>query len=446
MFREDVYQRLAVLGIAVPEMLLPKSMVDMHKWAIIACDQFTHDRTFWKKMADFVGNAPSTLNLIFPEVYIGDKEADDRIQAIHQTMNAYIKNEIFETSKQGLIYVERQSATGQRSQGLVAALDLEQYDWRKDTSLPARATEETVPERLPPRMAIRRGAALETSHVLLLIEDEKNRILGGLKQRTLATTPVYKTSLAPEAGTIEGWLLDQESDWTYLAEQLEALAEQAVSRYGAPPFLYAVGDGNHSLASAKAVWEEYKRTRGGATGIMEHPCRYALVEIKNLYDPALRFEPIHRLVLGADMAEITTLLSKLPGFTCRVTGDGEDIVDLVRDRGAAKTRLGLIANTERILIETDAQGLVTHYLQPLLDAFVSEKPIYAVDYIHGREALYETAAGNKEKRGVGILLPPVEKDGLFKTVATGGPLPRKSFSMGEALDKRFYLECRKLFC
>ena len=181
---------------------------------------------------------------------------------------------------------------------------------------------------------------------------------------------------------------------------------------------------------------------------MEHPARYALVEIENLYDPTLKFEPIHRLVLGADMAEITALLAELPGFTCcsiESAETGRELAALVGDSGAAKARLGLIAGARYTLVETDAPGLATGYLQPLLDEFVSGKPKYALDYIHGQEALYKEA-GNPAKRGVGILLPPVKKEGLFRTVATGGPLPRKSFSMGEALDKRFYLECRKLFC
>ncbi|MDR2518175.1 MAG: DUF1015 domain-containing protein [Spirochaetaceae bacterium] len=441
---QDLYQRLASLGAAVPEIMLPKPEVDLCKWAVIACDQFTQDRMYWKKTADFVGNAPSTLNLIFPEVYIGDEGAEARIQNIHQTMDKYIKNGVFRPPKQGLVYVERSAAGKRRGQGLAAAVDLEQYDWKKETPLLIRATEETVPERLPPRMAVRRGAALESSHVLLLIEDEENILLGGLEQRAKIAPPAYKTSLMT-TGEIAGWFLDRETDWAYLAERLEMLAEKAESCYGAPPFLYAVGDGNHSLASAKAVWEEYKASHAGESGLMEHPGRYALVEIENLYDPALRFEPIHRLVSGPGMAEITALLSELPGFTCRPIENGQDLAALVGERKAAKMRLGLISGAEYALVESDAQGLATTHLQPLLDEFVSGTQGYGLDYIHGQEALYKESA-NPSKPGAGILLPPVKKEGLFKTAADGGPLPRKSFSMGEALDKRCYLECRKLFC
>ena len=442
-FMQDLQQRFAALGIAIPEIMLPKSGVDLQKWAVIACDQFTQDRAYWAEVEGFVGEAPSTLNLIFPEIYIGDQGRENRILNIHQAMNTYLSNGIFAAPRQGMVYVERTTSYQRSRRGLVVAADLEQYDWKGDARFLIRTTEGTVAERLPPRMAVRRGAALECSHVLLLIEDEDDVLLPSLGERARADSPVYHTPLA--GGMISGWFLNRETDGAYLAERLEALAQKALGRYGAPPFLYAVGDGNHSLASAKAIWEEYKMLHAGEVGLMDHPSRYALVEIENLYDPGIGFEPIHRLLLGADMAEVLTLLSKLPGFTCRAVQGVEELGVLVGDERAAKTRLGLIGDRAYMLIESDVQGLATDHLQPLLDGFIAGKGRnYSIDYIHGYDALFGRTY-DSEHPGVGMLLPPLKKGGLFKTVATHGPLPRKSFSMGEAQEKRFYLECRKLF-
>jgi hypothetical protein len=260
-----------------------------------------------------------------------------------------------------------------------------------------------------------------------------------------------------DSGHITGWYLDREDDWAYLAEGLEKLARKAQNRYGADnslPFLYAVGDGNHSLAAAKAVWEDYKTARQGTAGIENHPARWALVEIENLYDPGLSFEPIHRVLFGVEPALVLDALSVLPGFSRRPAVDQAGLSRLVGDSGAAKNRLGLITGKEYVFIESDAPGLATDSLQPLLDALINKGagsgPVSSIDYIHGEEELFRVAGASPDasaspQNAVGLLLPPVKKGGLFETVARRGPLPRKSFSMGEAGEKRFYLECRRLF-
>jgi hypothetical protein len=443
---QNLQQQLADLGIAIPEIMLPRKDTNLEKWAVIACDQFTQDRAYWAQIADIVGLAPSTLGLIFPEIYLGDPGRTERIRNIHQTMDSYLATGILSPPKKGLIYLERSTPYHLCRRGLMVAVDLEQYDWKAQTRTLIRSTEGTIAERLPPRMEVRRGAALESPHVILLIDDEADSLLPGLGERAKkAAPPVYQTSL--QGGAVSGWLLDQETTWAYLAEGLEDLAQKAQLGYGSPgeaPFLYAVGDGNHSLASAKAVWEEYKAAHARQPGLMSHPARWALVEVENLYDPGIGFEPIHRLIFGAEMGAVLRLLSRLPGFTSRPVAQPEELSALVREEGAVQSRLGLITGTELILVETEASGLATDYLQPLVDGFIKDSSGTSLDYIHGEADLFKSAQ-HSGSTSVGILLPPVKKSGLFKTIARLGPLPRKSFSMGEAIEKRFYFECRRLF-
>jgi hypothetical protein len=445
----DIHQRLAVLGAAVPEILLPRPDIDLDKWAVIACDQFTQDRNYWEGIRNTLGDAPSTFNLILPEIYLDDNR-DRRIRDIHRTMAAYLEG-VFAPSRRGCVYVERSTPFHPRRRGLVFALDLEQYDW-KDGSRPlARSTEDTVAERLPPRMEVRRGAPLESPHVLLLIDDDEDALLPALGERARGAATAYHAKLRAGSGEVRGWFLKAEEDWTLLAEGLEVLARRAEYRYasGIPgkPFLYAVGDGNHSLASAKGIWEEYKLQHRGEAGLEHHPARWALVELENLYDPGLSFEPIHRLIFGAAAGEMLDCLSALPGFTSRPVADQEELSGLVEIAEAGRNRLGLISGgggPAFTLIETEAPGLVPVSLQPLLDKLLHSRRDCSIDYIHGKDALFRLAL-DPGRTASGILLPPISKNGLFQTIAAGGPLPRKSFSMGEAEEKRFYIECRRLF-
>jgi len=278
-----------------------------------------------------------------------------------------------------------------------------------------------VKERLPSRIEIRRGAPLELPHVLLLIDDEEDKLIPSLGEIAKKKSPLYETSLMMGSGSISGWAVDTEEAWTLLADGLKALADKAgVSSPNEQPFLFAVGDGNHSLATAKAVWDEYKKAHAGEAGLENHPARWALVEVENLYDPGILFEPIHRVVFGVEPPELLKALSGLSDLKC-----------------------GLEASSRVIRIECLSPDIATASLQPLLDRLVKEKG-FSLDYIHGEDEVLRLAA-DSARRAVGLILPPVRKDGLFKTVAQTGPLPRKSFSMGEAEEKRFYLECKRLF-
>jgi hypothetical protein len=460
--RQDLKNRLAALGTAIPEILLPGPETDLQKWAVIACDQFTQDRDFWTRVKETAGAAPSALNLILPEIYLEDGDREERTRRIHETMNSYLGGNVFAPAFRGCVYIERTTPFHPLRRGLVLAVDLDAYDWKAGGRPLVRATEGTVPERLPPRVEIRRRAALETPHILILIDDREDVLIPALGRRAKRAAPLYETSLMTDGGGVSGWVLDTEDDWAALADGLEALARLSPARYGiSDPFLYAMGDGNHSLATAKAVWDEYKAAHSNDTGPASHPARWALVEVENLYDPGITFKPIHRLLFGVTAGETLDILSVLPDFSSRPVSGGEELARLVGDPDAPRSRLGLISGTGCFLAETSAPPVITESLQPLLDAFVRSSGgrrgnrEVSIDYIHGGEELFRLTAGSASaKTGAaasrppvrtGILLPPVKKSGLFESVARSGPLPRKSFSMGEGLEKRYYLECRKLF-
>jgi hypothetical protein len=434
-------ETLSSFGIEIPSVLLPQAG-DLRKWPVIACDQFTQDRDYWEKVISEVDGAPSTLNLIFPEVYLCEPDAVRRIAGIHSAMSAYLKEGVFQEEKKGFIYVERDTPFNKKRRGLIAAIDLERYEWKSGARPLIRCTEGIIEERLPPRMDIRRGAPLEIPHTLLLIDDKECAFLPAAGELAKKNTSVYDTPLLMDSGNISGWFLGTENDMALIAGKLEELYSRRAFGYDrGKPFLFAVGDGNHSLAAAKGVWEEYKASCGSAA--FTHPCRYAMVEIENIYDPAVQFEPIHRLVLGAGFDEIVSILSQLPGFLFRKVNSADELTRLCAlpsARPDAANCFGVASENSYALIETSADGIATVCLQPLLDG-AAPGSNFKIDYIHDEEELLRlSAAGN-----TGILLPTVRKSGLFETITALGPLPRKSFSMGHSCEKRFYLECRRLF-
>ena len=407
----------------------------MRKWPVIACDQFTQDRDYWEKVSIEIDGAPSTLNLIFPEVFLNDGNAESRIADIHSTMIRYLKENVL-NERQGFVYIERDTPYNKKRRGLVAAIDLEKYEWKPAARPLIRCTEGTVEDRLPPRMDIRRGAPMELPHILLLIDDETDSILPAVGEIAKSRPAVYDTSLMMNCGKVTGWFLDSPSSaMTVLTEKLEELCNRSVSRCG-QPFLFAVGDGNHSLAAAKGIWEEFKEKNG----LAEHPCRYALVEIENIYDPAIKFEPIHRVIFGMAFDEAVSLLSTLPNFSHTLVDSFNELAVLCEQQDVAN-RFGIVADGRCALIKTSATGIATACLQPLLDEYLINNKV-EIDYIHDIEEVFRLTEKNKKTSG--ILLPPVKKAGFFDTVARFGPLPRKSFSMGHSGEKRFYLECRKI--
>jgi uncharacterized protein (DUF1015 family) len=433
--------RLDSFGLAIPEILLPRSNIDLRKWAVVACDQHTQDRRYWDEVKYIVGDSPSALNLIFPEVFLEDGGSEERIKNIHTTMQNYLGGGILASPRRTCLYVER-SVDKKKRRGLVICIDLEKYEWRRSETALIRSTEDTVAERLPARMAVRQGAPLELPHILLLIDDKEDSVLPALERRVKQAPSLYDTPLMFNSGSVAGWALDDED---FIADVFAELFKKQTKVDGQPPFLFAVGDGNHSLASAKEVWEEYKQTHPGEKA---PAVRFAMVEIENLYDKGVAFEPIHRIVWKKDRTSdawlplrtlVEDMVSPLSLLDIRSLQSTEELIRLMRE-DTPNNRLGFVGNG-CLLLEFENKGLAIAELQPLLDIF-AKKMNYTIDYIHGDKEVCTLAEANVGS--IGILLPPFRKDGLFETIAKTGSLPRKSFSMGNAEEKRFYLEARKL--
>ena len=455
-------KKLEDFGMKLPEILLP-AKIDLSKWSVIACDQYTQDLDYWKKAEACTAGAPSTLNLILPEVYLNSPDKAERIQKIRKTMKEYLgtaavpealegPSTVFAPTFNGFIYIERKTAFGRMRKGLVAQIDLETYEWKPFSKANIRATEATIVERIPPRKEIRKGAPLELPHIMLLVNDKDDILVGGSGTIAKKNVPLYSGNLMCNGGSITGWGLSGNSDIEAVTNAVAQIAEKNRAPDGST-FLFAVGDGNHSLATAKAVWDEYKEelVSGGAgdAELEACPVRYALVEIVNIYDTGLTFEPIHRVIFNIDTAALIDYLAKELDGTVSELGSAQELDTSVKaswaDFGFAYREGGTGAQ-KYVLLKTNIKELAVARLQPKIDEFLKGAAGTAatteIDYIHGSE---ETLKLGERENAAGILLPPIAKDSFFETINGRGPLPRKSFSMGEADEKRFYLECRRLF-
>ncbi len=451
-------KKLEEYGIRVPEVLLPKN-IDVTSWSVIACDQYTQDLDYWKKAEAAAAGKPSTLNLILPEVYLGAPDKPQRIEKIRETMKSYIaegagsQGSVFAEPQNCMVYLERKTAFGRTRRGLVTQIDLETYEWKPFSTANIRATEATIVERIPPRMEIRRGAPLELPHIMLLVDDKEDLLIGGAGAAVRGKAPLYKGELMCNGGSITGWAVESPDEIERVTEAVSKLADAKRAADGST-FLFAVGDGNHSLATAKAVWDEYKEKllAEGAdeAALNDCPVRYALVEIVNIYDSGLTFEPIHRVIFDCDVESLIKVLAeKLNGSVSQVAGASEleaAVKASHADFGFAYKAGGNGAQ-KYVLLKTEITELAVARLQPEIDSFLksadasgAKKP--EIDYIHGSDEVLKLG---ERDNAVGILLPPIAKDSFFETISGRGPLPRKSFSMGEADEKRFYLECRRLF-
>lgn len=401
------------------EILLPE-LADLRPWAVIACDQFTSQPEYWAETERTAGESPSALRLILPEVYL-DQHAEERIAEIQKTMRAYLRDGLFHAYRDCFVYTERRMESGICRKGIVGMVDLETYDYtgREDASI--RATEETVTERIPPRMAIRRNAPLELPHVLLLCNDAEQRIIEPLQALKAELPLLYDFDLMQHGGHISGWLIEGENA-AALSERLKAYERTERQKHPQARLVYAVGDGNHSLATAKACYEERKRLHP-EIDFRNHPARYALCELNNIHDPDERFEPIHRIVKDCD----TELLLQDMQRTLNVSG------------GIA---VPWISGKKRgtLCLPDEENVLPLSMLQVFLDNWIREHS-GTLDYIHGEKAL---AALSEEADSVGFILPTIKKESLFPGILQGGTLPRKTFSMGKAEEKRYYLEARRI--
>lgn len=409
------------------DILLPKLSPDMmSKWAVVACDQYTSEPEYWKKTAEIVGNAPSALNLILPEVYLEAPDAKSRISDINAAMLKYLSDGIFEEYKDSLILTVRTQADGKVRTGLVGAIDLEKYDYTKGSTSEVRATEATVASRIPPRVEIRRDAALELPHIMILIDDVRKTVIEPLEARLDTLRKVYDFELMQGGGHLAGYVVNGEDAKAVFAA-LDALADKNGfnSRYGLSGeevLLYAMGDGNHSLATAKACYEE-KKASGSADAKL---ARYALAEVVNLHSEALEFEAIHRVIVDVDAADLMTEMTEALGLV----------------KGAEGQCFTVVLNGEetQYTITKESANLTVGSLQNFLDEYLSRNK-GNIDYIHGDDVVKSLC---EAENSIGFLLPSMTKAELFPTVIKDGALPRKTFSMGHAHDKRFYCEARKI--
>ena len=429
---------LGELGVKIPKILLPKCL-DIKTWATIACDQYTQDKGYWQQVYSTVGSKPSTVKITFPEVYLGESGRQQRIQNIKKEMQSYINQGIFSPPEEEFVYLERTTKYGRIRHGLVVAIDLDTYEWKPFSKALIRATEATIVERIPPRMEIRKEAIIETPHIMLLVNDPKHILVEGLGKRVIKNKPLYQGELMMDSGSVKGWAVSNEYDIEYFRASLQKLAEANTERDGSI-FLFAVGDGNHSLATAKATWEDYKKHH---LGVKNCNMKYALIEIVNIYDTGLTFEPIHRVLFDINPELLINFLGeKLEGKVEYLKG----FEDLKNKIDISKSDFGFIykkgGTTQFVFMKTNIKELPISQLQPAIDQFLlSCNKKGSIDFIHGAEELLRLGS---QKGTTAIYLPPIDKDNFFATINGKGPLPRKSFSMGEADEKRFYLECRQI--
>lgn len=438
----------------VPRLLLPRSGIALHQWAVVACDQYTAEPAYWESLHEQIGEAPSTLQLILPEAYLGLAQTPSRIRRIHDTMDRYLSDGVFRVHH-GTVLVERGLAHGVR-RGLMLELDLAHYDYAADSTSLIRPTEGTILQRLAPRIAVRAEATLEVPHVLVLIDDPGCTVIEPLVSALApAPAPLYAGELNGGGGQLRGHAVPAAAQEAALAA-LAALGEPAAfaARHRLPgdcaPILFAVGDGNHSLASAKAIWDQTTAALSNAARA-EHPARHALVEVVNLHDPALVFEPIHRLFFKLPPQTLRAALTEALGEDLRwqPLASAEALRSAVHCSAApgAKAAFGLVTAHDSgdpyLLAEFQDfhPTLVVARLQAAIDALLGGTVEAGVDYIHGDDALLRLAA---QPEHCGLLLPPLDKLGLIRRVALHGPLPRKAFSMGQAHEKRYYVEARRI--
>lgn len=443
---------LAAVALQVPSLLLPREDVPLGTWAVVACDQYTSQPEYWQRVAEACAGKPSTLGLILPEVDLAAPDVGDRIGRINATMAAYLADGVLVEEAPGVMLVERTTHGARVRRGLVVAMDLERYDFRPGAASLIRATEGTILERLPPRMQIRRHALLELPHIMVLIDDPQRTVIEPLFAEVAqqGLPPRYDFELMEGGGHLRGHHLSLPEALDGLAARLARLGtlEQMQAKYGTREqgvFLYAVGDGNHSLATAKAIWEDVKAGRDAAS-VGAHPARHALVELVNVHDAGLVFEPIHRVLFGIDPNTFLATMdayfrNKDPGYS-RTTG-GPELVKRTRQARSGETLITCVTAQGYALLafRTPPHTLAVGTLQAFLDAYLEERSGVSIDYVHG-EAVVRTLGASPGHAG--FFLPPLVKQDLFRTVMCEGALPRKAFSMGDAEEKRFYMEARKI--
>lgn len=410
---EPIEKDLLAVGLQLPTILLPASKIPIETWGVVACDQFTSEPEYWEEVEKKVRYVPSTYHIILPEAYLESPDKVNRIENINRTMQQYLDESVLEPYLKGFILVKRTMKSGKIRTGLVVALNLDEYDFHSGSKSMVRASEKTVEERIPPRVQIRVNAPIETPHILVLIDDPIKTVIEPVYESILNRSihPLYQTELMMNGGTIAGYPVADPIVLQTIAYSLHRIKKS-------DGFLYAMGDGNHSLATAKACWDELKNTLTQEEK-ETHPARFALVELNNIHDEGMDFEPIHRILFNVDKHDLLSAIQ----------GEGEEVA-LVQGN-----------ETETIRLKDRHSQLTVGILQLLLDEYLDQHPEVRIDYIHGESSLRRLT---EEPGTVGFLLEGMDKSDLFPTISIDGALPRKTFSMGEAEEKRYYMECRRI--
>ncbi len=437
--------RLRTLGLCVPEVLLPSPGTDLGRWAVVACDQYTSDENYWDVVDGNVGSAPSSLRVVLPEVYLGRADVPQRVERIHGTMQGYLREGVLASLGECFVYVRRTTARSGLREGLVVAVDLERYDYSARSKSLIRATEGTIVERIPPRLAVRSAAVLELPHIMVLMEDADQSVIEGLGERCGSLEPLYDVELMCGGGRVQGYRVAERDDIARILTGFEALLERAAAKQNTEtPLMWAMGDGNHSLATAKANWEEMKQAllESGSSRerVFRHPARWALVEVVNIHSPGLRFEPIHRAIFTAQRDQLSSFLR------------GHDSVKHLEPIAEAALRdlLSGPSGQDKAGYFDGESFFTVHWqttskLPPAsVDGFFEDlrrgDPSARIDFIHGWEETRKLGTAG----AAAFFVPVIGRESLFGYVQESGPLPRKAFSMGDAEEKRYYMEARRI--
>jgi hypothetical protein len=438
------------LAIKLPEIFLPNEKIDLSKWSVVACDQYTSQLDYWNKVKDNTQQQASSLNIIFPEVYL-EEDGEQRLKNINQTMRDYLDQGVLKAlNKPAFVLVDRKTSQTASRKGLVVSIDLEQYDFNKGSSSLIRATEGTIVDRLPPRIKVRQDAEIELPHIMVLIDDPDKTVIEPLfEDKNLQL--LYDFELMENSGHLKGYAIDRPDQLQHIADTLSQLADgdnfsKKYNAQGEEVLLYAMGDGNHSLATAKAIWETLKSEADDVNAIMQNPARYALVELVNIHDQGLQFEPIHRVLFNVRPAHLLDALSNYYFKNECLVSSCKSEQDMISQSQQAKT------DTNHIIpfVSSEGYGFITindpsftleiASIEDFFNIYLDANDV-KVDFIHGDDVVNDL--GSKEGN-MGFFFPPISKSSLFKTIIFDGALPRKTFSMGEADEKRFYLEARKI--
>ncbi|SFQ44656.1 Uncharacterized conserved protein, DUF1015 family [Lachnospiraceae bacterium XBB1006] len=430
---------MAVRSTKPCKMMLPKEGVDMAKWAVVACDQYTSEPEYWKEVNEFVGDAPSTVRITLPEIYLEGDDVAERTEKINAEMIRYEKEGILQELPSGMILLDRETGRVCGRKGLMMAFDLEEYDYHLGSTSLIRPTEKTVEERIPPRLAVRKNASMELPHIMLLIDDPDRTVIEPIYEKRNEFKKVYDVELMQKGGHLTGWFIPEGDVTDKIQDALDKLADRATfnKKYNLekdyPIVQYATGDGNHSMATAKANWERIKEGLSEEEK-MTHPARFVLAEVVNIHDESLEIEAIYRVLFGADPADVVEAAKAFFEKNGGSVEEGEVAGAQVFKWTAGKKK-GVFS------VKNSKWAMEVATLQNFLDDYLSTRKNIKIDYIHGLDSLAQLS---EQDGNMGFYLPDPAKADLFRGVIIDGVLPRKTFSMGEAQEKRFYMEARKI--